>query len=227
MAHPEYVAKVHAAGNEVHVWTVNNPVEVETCAALERRRHHLGPATRGSAISSAPDGLICCRQDRKSNRRSDLPDSAMAAMVGSWNGIRGAMEAAQALVAESWTSAVLGDRGPQREGQRDSHAEPPWRPRARRGRCTDGGERAARQRAPPRSADPAMPAWCSRWRSGRTRCRLAVSDGGSATLPTLLHPPDTGARAAAASRSCVRSRASGACSRAPDGKHRLRRPRHG
>lgn len=34
MAHPEYVAKVHDAGNEVHVWTVNDPVEVETCAAL-------------------------------------------------------------------------------------------------------------------------------------------------------------------------------------------------
>lgn len=34
LAHPEYVEKVHAAGNEIHVWTVNNPVDVETCAAL-------------------------------------------------------------------------------------------------------------------------------------------------------------------------------------------------
>jgi len=34
LAHPEYVDKVHAAGNEMHVWTVNNPVDVELCAAL-------------------------------------------------------------------------------------------------------------------------------------------------------------------------------------------------
>ena len=33
-AHPEYVAKVHRTGNQVHVWTVNNPVDVELCAAL-------------------------------------------------------------------------------------------------------------------------------------------------------------------------------------------------
>lgn len=32
--HPEYVAKAHQAGNDVHVWTVNNPVDVELCAAL-------------------------------------------------------------------------------------------------------------------------------------------------------------------------------------------------
>jgi glycerophosphoryl diester phosphodiesterase len=32
--HPEYVAKVHRTGNQVHVWTVNNPVDVELCAAL-------------------------------------------------------------------------------------------------------------------------------------------------------------------------------------------------
>jgi glycerophosphoryl diester phosphodiesterase len=35
LAHPEYVAKVHAAGNGVHVWTVNNPVDIELCASLE------------------------------------------------------------------------------------------------------------------------------------------------------------------------------------------------
>ena len=34
LAHPEYVAKVHAAGNAVHVWTVNNPVDIELCASL-------------------------------------------------------------------------------------------------------------------------------------------------------------------------------------------------
>ena len=34
LAHPEYVAKVHAAGNGVHVWTVNNPVDIELCASL-------------------------------------------------------------------------------------------------------------------------------------------------------------------------------------------------
>jgi glycerophosphoryl diester phosphodiesterase len=33
-AHPEYVAKVHRLGNQVHVWTVNNAVDVELCAAL-------------------------------------------------------------------------------------------------------------------------------------------------------------------------------------------------
>jgi glycerophosphoryl diester phosphodiesterase len=34
LAHPEYVDRVHAAGNAVHVWTVNNPVDVELCASL-------------------------------------------------------------------------------------------------------------------------------------------------------------------------------------------------
>jgi len=34
LAHPGYVEKAHAAGNRVHVWTVNNPVDVELCAAL-------------------------------------------------------------------------------------------------------------------------------------------------------------------------------------------------
>jgi len=33
-AHPEYVGKAHRAGNQVHVWTVNHPVDVELCAAL-------------------------------------------------------------------------------------------------------------------------------------------------------------------------------------------------
>ncbi|MFY9915426.1 MAG: glycerophosphodiester phosphodiesterase family protein [Nocardioidaceae bacterium] len=33
-AHPEYVAKAHTAGHQVHVWTVNHPVDVELCAAL-------------------------------------------------------------------------------------------------------------------------------------------------------------------------------------------------
>ena len=34
LAHPEYVEKVHQAGNAVHVWTVNNAVDVELCASL-------------------------------------------------------------------------------------------------------------------------------------------------------------------------------------------------
>lgn len=34
LAHPEYVAKVHAAGHDVHVWTVNNRVDIELCASL-------------------------------------------------------------------------------------------------------------------------------------------------------------------------------------------------
>jgi glycerophosphoryl diester phosphodiesterase len=34
LAHPEYVEKAHAAGNAVHVWTVNDEVEVEVCASL-------------------------------------------------------------------------------------------------------------------------------------------------------------------------------------------------
>jgi glycerophosphoryl diester phosphodiesterase len=34
LAHPEYVEKVHAGGNAVHVWTVNNAVDLELCAAL-------------------------------------------------------------------------------------------------------------------------------------------------------------------------------------------------
>ena len=33
-AHPEYVAKAHSAGHAVHVWTVNDPVDVELCASL-------------------------------------------------------------------------------------------------------------------------------------------------------------------------------------------------
>jgi glycerophosphoryl diester phosphodiesterase len=34
LAHPEYVERVQAKGNEVHVWTVNNEVDVELCASL-------------------------------------------------------------------------------------------------------------------------------------------------------------------------------------------------
>ena len=33
-AHPEYVAKAHSAGNQVHVWTVNEPADVALCARL-------------------------------------------------------------------------------------------------------------------------------------------------------------------------------------------------
>jgi glycerophosphoryl diester phosphodiesterase len=33
-AHPEYVARAHAAGNQVHVWTVNAAADIALCAAL-------------------------------------------------------------------------------------------------------------------------------------------------------------------------------------------------
>lgn len=33
-AHPEYVDKVHRAGHDVHVWTVDEPADVELCASL-------------------------------------------------------------------------------------------------------------------------------------------------------------------------------------------------
>ncbi|GAB2770168.1 glycerophosphodiester phosphodiesterase [Streptomyces daliensis] len=33
-AHPEYVERAHRAGNEVHVWTVNEPGDVELCVRL-------------------------------------------------------------------------------------------------------------------------------------------------------------------------------------------------
>ncbi|MEC4018883.1 glycerophosphodiester phosphodiesterase [Streptomyces sp. H27-D2] len=33
-AHPEYVARAHRAGHRVHVWTVNEPEDVELCARL-------------------------------------------------------------------------------------------------------------------------------------------------------------------------------------------------
>jgi glycerophosphoryl diester phosphodiesterase len=32
--HPEYVARAHAAGNQVHVWTVNDDADVALCAGL-------------------------------------------------------------------------------------------------------------------------------------------------------------------------------------------------
>ncbi|MGD3105191.1 glycerophosphodiester phosphodiesterase family protein [Streptomyces sp. YGL11-2] len=33
-AHPEYVARAHRAGHQVHVWTVNDPSDVELCQEL-------------------------------------------------------------------------------------------------------------------------------------------------------------------------------------------------
>ncbi|REK92156.1 glycerophosphodiester phosphodiesterase [Streptomyces inhibens] len=33
-SHPEYVAKAHRAGHQVHVWTVNEPADVELCQEL-------------------------------------------------------------------------------------------------------------------------------------------------------------------------------------------------
>ncbi|EST37545.1 hypothetical protein N566_12460 [Streptomycetaceae bacterium MP113-05] len=33
-AHPEYVERAHRAGNEVHVWTVDDPADVTLCARL-------------------------------------------------------------------------------------------------------------------------------------------------------------------------------------------------
>ena len=34
-AHPSYVARVHAAGYPVHVWTANTNADLELCAALQ------------------------------------------------------------------------------------------------------------------------------------------------------------------------------------------------
>jgi glycerophosphoryl diester phosphodiesterase len=33
-ANPGYVARLHRAGNRVHVWTVDSPADVELCARL-------------------------------------------------------------------------------------------------------------------------------------------------------------------------------------------------
>jgi glycerophosphoryl diester phosphodiesterase len=33
-SHPEYVRRLHRAGHQVHVWTVNDPADVELCAEL-------------------------------------------------------------------------------------------------------------------------------------------------------------------------------------------------
>lgn len=33
-AHPEYVARAHRAGHQVHVWTVNDPADVDMCREL-------------------------------------------------------------------------------------------------------------------------------------------------------------------------------------------------
>jgi glycerophosphoryl diester phosphodiesterase len=33
-AHPEYVGRAHAAGNQVHVWTVNSEADIALCAGL-------------------------------------------------------------------------------------------------------------------------------------------------------------------------------------------------
>jgi glycerophosphoryl diester phosphodiesterase len=33
-AHPGYVERAHRSGNEVHVWTVNDPQDVELCVRL-------------------------------------------------------------------------------------------------------------------------------------------------------------------------------------------------
>jgi glycerophosphoryl diester phosphodiesterase len=33
-AHPGYVARLHRAGHRVHVWTVDNPADVELCLRL-------------------------------------------------------------------------------------------------------------------------------------------------------------------------------------------------
>lgn len=34
-AHPEYVEKAHAAGNQVHVWVVNEPADIKRCVSLQ------------------------------------------------------------------------------------------------------------------------------------------------------------------------------------------------
>ena len=50
---PKFVARAHAAGNAVHVWTVNDPADVELCLALgvdaiitDRPRHVLAQIAR-------------------------------------------------------------------------------------------------------------------------------------------------------------------------------------
>ncbi len=33
-SHPGYIERLHRAGHRVHVWTVNEPADVELCAEL-------------------------------------------------------------------------------------------------------------------------------------------------------------------------------------------------
>jgi len=60
-AHPEYVERVHAAGHEVHVWTVNTGADLDLCADL-------GVDT---VITDDPASAIA----RFSHRTSQAPDS--------------------------------------------------------------------------------------------------------------------------------------------------------
>ncbi len=51
--HPDYVERVHAAGAEVHVWTVDDPVDVSFVTDLGRRRGDHEPAARHSPPARA------------------------------------------------------------------------------------------------------------------------------------------------------------------------------
>lgn len=64
-AHPDYVARVHALGHEVHVWTVDAPADVERCLAagvdviITNR-----PADVLARLGRGPDMLPGSRADR-------------------------------------------------------------------------------------------------------------------------------------------------------------------
>ena len=61
-AHPEYVARAHAAGHQVHVWTVNDEADIALCSAKSRTVHVLtntASANSGSSVKENPRSLKC------------------------------------------------------------------------------------------------------------------------------------------------------------------------